>query len=250
MTNNKTYFIANWKMYGNLSSLRRLNKVLTLSKKRLFKNAVIVYCPPFTLIDRFVEMSKKHKIHIGAQDCYTVKNNGAFTGNISSEQIKNLGAKFVILGHSEKRKDGDTDKIINKKIISAVSSNLNIILCIGENLSQKSKKKTLQVIKQQLKNCLKNIKNLKNILIAYEPVWAIGSGKTPDNLKLEYIVDHIKKFLRQKFDKNAIKVIYGGSVNSKNIMNLRKINNINGFLIGGASLNQNKFIDIIKKSIK
>ena len=139
MTNNKTYFVANWKMYGDLSSLKRLKRVFKLSNNRFYKNAEIVYCPPLTLIDKFVKITKKYKIHIGAQDCYSIRNYGPYTGNVSSDQIKKLGAKFVILGHSEKRKDGDTDVIINKKLISANLSNLKIILCIGESILQKKK---------------------------------------------------------------------------------------------------------------
>ncbi len=249
MTNNKTYFVANWKMYGDLSSLKRLKRVFKLSNNRFYKNAEIVYCPPLTLIDKFVKITKKYKIHIGAQDCYSIRNYGPYTGNVSSDQIKKLGAKFVILGHSEKRKDGDTDVIINKKLISANLSNLKIILCIGESILQKKNNKTFQVIKKQIKNSLKNIKNFKNIIIAYEPIWAIGSGKTPTNISIEKITSKIKSFMRQNYNINSIKVLYGGSVNPQNILHLKKISNINGFLIGGASQNQNKFIDIIKKSI-
>ena len=249
MTNNNMYFVANWKMFGNLSSLNSLNKVLNLSKNKLFTKYKIIYCPPYTLINEFVKKTRKTKIIVGAQDCHYINSNGPFTGSISANQIKNLGAKYVILGHSEKRSSGDSNQIVNKKIISALAEKLMVILCIGETLDQKKRGLTKKIILKQLLDCLKNVKNLKNIVIAYEPIWSIGTGKVLNYFELNDIISKIKNILKKKYKKKTIKVLYGGSVNSKNILYLKKIKGINGFLVGSASQNQNKFVDILTKSI-
>ncbi len=249
MTNNKIYFIANWKMYGNLSSVDKINKVIKISNTRNHRGAKIIYCPPYTLINDFVRKTKKSKVSIGAQNCHSESNKFSFTGSISARMIKKLGAKYVIIGHSENRNSGDTDILINKKIKSSLKEKLNVIFCIGETLAEKKKNKADSVIKRQLKKGLYKIKNLENIIIAYEPVWSIGTGKIPKTKDLEKQIINIKLFLSKKFKSKKIQLLYGGSVNPKNVINLSKIPQINGFLIGGASHNQNKFIDIIKKTI-
>ena len=208
----------------------------------------IIYCPPFTLLDAFVQKLKKTKIKTGAQNCSFQSNYGPPTGSINAMMIKSLKCEYVILGHSEKRSKGENDKTINKKIFSALKNNLKVIFCIGETSIQKRKKLTKKVLYHQLNNGLKNIKNKKNIIIAYEPVWSIGSGLIP---KIEDLIDTteiIKIFLTNKMKFENPKVLYGGSVNPKNISLLKKVSNLDGFLIGGSSQNSNKFIDIIKKT--
>ena len=243
MTNNNIYFVANWKMYGNLTSLNALNKVINISRSKFFKKAKFIYCPPFTLLDQFVKKTRNTNIEVGAQDCHFVNGSGPYTGMISANQIKKLGTKYIILGHSEKRSDGDTNQIINKKILISIKEKLKIILCIGETLKDKKNKNEINVIKTQLNSCL------KNIIIAYEPVWSIGTGRVPSNAEIYKNVKFIKNFIKKKFKKKNVVVLYGGSVNQKNIGILKKINNIDGFLIGGASQNYNKLIDIVKKTI-
>ena len=188
-------------------------------------------------------------IQVGAQNCHQISEYGAFTGSISPKLIKDVGSKYIILGHSENRKLGETNTLINLKIHSALKNNLNVILCIGETLKQKKLRKTNKVISQQLNNCLKKIKKINNIIIAYEPVWSIGSGIIPLNKDLQNIVFYIKKILNKKYKKQKVKLLYGGSVNPKNVQILNKITNLDGYLIGGASQKQNYFIDIIKKTI-
>ena len=234
------YFIANWKMFGSVKSVNSLNKVISYSKTKKLK-ANIIYCPPYTLIKSFVDKTKKSNIKIGAQDCHTQINYGPFTGAISSKMIKDLGGKFVIIGHSETRAENDNKKI-NLKIKSALNEKLNVILCIGEKLIDKRKNKTKYVLKKQLLEGLKNLKNLNKVIIAYEPVWSIGTGIIPKPDDLFSTINFIKKKVRN------IKVLYGGSVNPKNINELKLIKNIDGFLIGGASQDPKKFIDIIKKT--
>ena len=138
MTNNNIYFVANWKMYGNLTSLNALNKVINISRSKFFKKAKFIYCPPFTLLDQFVKKTRNTKIDVGAQDCHFVNGSGPYTGMISANQIKKLGTKYIILGHSEKRSDGDTNQIINKKILISIKEKLKVILCVGETLKERS----------------------------------------------------------------------------------------------------------------
>ena len=248
MTNN-IYFIANWKMYGNIESIKTIKNVISLSKKRSLKKVKIIYCPPYTLLSEFVKKTKKSKISVGAQNCHQHSSFGSFTGSINSLMVKNIGCEYIILGHSENRKIGDTDKVINTKIRSALKANLKIIFCIGETLKEKKNKQTKKILKNQIIKGLKGIKNINNIIIAYEPVWSIGTGLIPkiDDLKKKIIF--IKKVVNNYFQPKKTKILYGGSVNPKNVKSLKQIKQINGFLVGGASQNDKKFIDIIQKSI-
>jgi len=247
MTNN-IYFIANWKMYGSTSTLSSLNKLINLSKQKKYNKAKIIYFPPFTLIYNFMNKFKKTKISIGGQNCHHIENYGSFTGSISPKMLKELGCRYVIIGHSENRTAGETDANINKKILSALNKNLKIVFCIGETLKEKRKKITHTILKNQINKGLKGIKNYKNILIAYEPVWSIGTGVIPKNNELETNVSNIRKILSKKTSVK-LPILYGGSVNDKNISNLKNIRGIKGFLVGSASQNSKKFIDIIKKTI-
>tara|TARA_B100000401_G_scaffold343117_1_gene241241 strand:+ start:22 stop:768 length:747 start_codon:yes stop_codon:yes gene_type:complete len=247
MTNN-IYFIANWKMYGSTSTLSSLNKLINLSKQKKYNKAKIIYFPPFTLIYNFMNKFKKTKISIGGQNCHHIENYGSFTGSISPKMLKELGCRYVIIGHSENRTAGETDANINKKILSALNKNLKIVFCIGETLKEKRKKITHTILKNQINKGLKGIKNYKNILIAYEPVWSIGTGVIPKHNELETNVSNIRKILSKKTSVK-LPILYGGSVNDKNISNLKNIRGIKGFLVGSASQNSKKFIDIIKKTI-
>ncbi len=249
MTNNNIYFIANWKMHGNTKNIDKVQAVIKLSKLQKYKKSKIIYCPPYTLLKTFYDKTKNSKISIGAQNCHTNSDFGAFTGSINAKLIKSTGAKYIILGHSENRKSGENDSSINIKIHSALKENLKIILCIGEKLSYKKKKTTIKVLKKQLKNCLSRVNKKANIIIAYEPVWSIGTGIIPKSSELKENIKIIKKILKTLKKSKNIKILYGGSVNPKNVKNLAQIKEINGFLIGGASLNSKKFIDIIKKTI-
>jgi len=242
MTNKYMYFIANWKMFGDLRTLNTLNKVITFANKNKKNKFKLVYCPPSTLICPLAKIFEKTSIDVGAQNCHESTNYGAYTGQVNSKMLKGVGAKYVILGHSENRQLGENDKLINLKINAAIKSGLKVIFCVGETLNQKTKKITKQILSKQISKGLNKIKNKKSILIAYEPVWAIGSGLIPKGSELRESVDFIKSKV------NGAKVLYGGSVNPKNISTLKDINNIDGFLIGGASQVSNNFIDIIKKT--
>ncbi len=247
MTNN-IYFIANWKMYGSTSSLNTLNRLINLSKLKKYNKAKIIYFPPFTLIKDFIKKFSKTKVSVGAQNCHEIEDYGPFTGSISSKMLKDIGCKFVILGHSENRTSGESDHDINKKIHSALNKNLKIIFCIGETLVEKRKKLTHSILKKQINRGLKGVRNFKNILIAYEPVWSIGTGVIPKDKELEMNVAKINKLISKR-TKFKLPILYGGSVNNKNISSLKNIIGISGFLIGSASQSSKKFIDIIKKTI-
>ena len=237
------YFIANWKMFGGLKSINSLHKVLKFFKNfKKNKSIKIIYCPPSTLIRPMSKKLVNSKIEVGAQNCHEQEKWGAFTGSVNSAMLKSVGAKYVILGHSENRQSGETDKLINLKIKSALKSGLKVIFCIGETLKEKRKRVTKKVLSRQINLGLNEIRNKNNIIVAYEPVWSIGSGIIPKNNELYETIN----FLKRKIKKN--KILYGGSVNAKNIEQLKSIDNLDGYLIGGASQDPKKFIDIIKKT--
>ena len=237
------YFVANWKMFGDFKSLKLVNKVISFSKKFKSSKFKIIYLPPTTLICPMAQMVKNTKIEVGAQNCHHQDNYGAETGSVNAKMVKGVGAKYVILGHSENRENGESDKLINQKIKTALKNKLKVIFCIGEKIKDKRNKKTKSVLSKQIKLGLKGIKLNNNIIIAYEPVWAIGSGMIPKSNDLLNAID----FIKSRFKQN-LKILYGGSVNDKNINELKTIHNIDGFLVGGASQNSKKFIDIIKKT--
>ena len=238
------YFIANWKMFGDLRTLNSLDKVIKFSKTIKKNKFKFIYCPPNTLIRPLSKRLKNTNIEVGAQNCHESENFGANTGYVNSKMLKNVGAKYIILGHSENRQDGESDKLINLKIKSAIKAGLKIIFCIGETLKEKKNKKTKRVLANQILKGLNLIKNKSDIIIAYEPVWSIGTGMIAKSEDLTQCV----AFIKSKFSKKSPKILYGGSVNANNIEQLKNVSNIDGFLIGGASQDPKKFIDIIKKT--
>ena len=238
------YFVANWKMYGNLKSINTLNKVIKFSKSKEIKKGRLIYCPPYTLISSFFKKFENCLIDIGAQNCHENDNYGSHTGFINSSMLKSVGANYVILGHSENRKKGESDKLINLKIKSAIKAKLKVIFCIGETLVERKRGKTRLIISKQIRLGLDKIKKKSNLFIAYEPVWSIGTGVIPKPKELEQTIE----FIQKKFKGKLPKILYGGSVNPKNISDLKKITSLDGFLIGGASQSPKKFIDIVKKT--
>ena len=236
------YVVANWKMNG----IRSFEKIFIATNKHLksknLKKPNIIVCPPFTLISH-LRSYKKNKIKIGAQDTHE-ESSGAFTGCISSEMIKDLGAEFVIIGHSERRQYFNEDiKLLSKKILAAQNANLKVIFCIGEQ--KKEIKNRLSVLKNQLKSLPKKL-DPKNLIIAYEPVWAIGTGLTPTLKQIDEIHASIRAILKsnQSFSKN-VSILYGGSVNGKNASEILSLDNVDGALVGGASLKVKEFSKII-----
>ena len=237
------YFIANWKMFGGLGTLNSVNKVIKFLKTfKKSKKIKLIYCPPNTLINLMSKKFLKTSVEVGAQNCHESLSYAPLTGSVNSSMLKSVGAKYVIIGHSENRQLGEKDKLINLKVKAATKAGLKVIFCIGETLSQKRKKITKKILLKQIKLGLNKVQRSKNIIIAYEPVWSIGTGVIPKSSDLLKTID----FIKDKAKNN--KVLYGGSVNPKNIRELKLIKNIDGFLIGGASQDPKKFIDIIKKT--
>jgi len=253
MTNKLKYFIGNWKMFGDFTSLKIINNIsdFTLKHKKNYK-AKIVFCVPNTLIYLFNKKLKNRNVYLGSQNCHFEENFGSYTGSVSARMLKNAGSQYVILGHSENRSDGDeTNLLIKKKIQSSLNQKLNVIFCFGETAAEKKNKKTLLVLKKQLKDSLESNFDINKILFAYEPVWSIGSNKIPTSRELKntffFLKREIRKILKSK--KNP-RILYGGSVNPKNVSLFSTISEIDGFLIGRASQSSKKFIDIIKNYYK
>ena len=253
MTNKLKYFVGNWKMFGDFSSLKIISKINLFGVKfrKDYKNFRIIMCVPNTLIYYFASKLKKSFLSVGAQNCHYLNTSGPFTGSVNASMLKSNGAKFVILGHSDNRTEGDTNLIIKKKIESALDQKLNVIFCIGETLKEKNKKKTFSLLRKQIKESLSQRYDFKKIIIAYEPVWCIGTGKIPNTIELKKIFKFIKKEFKRKLNtkKNPL-VLYGGSVNERNIRFFSSNSEIDGFLVGGASQSSKKFIDIIKNYYK
>mgnify|MGYP001334373852 CR=1 FL=1 len=247
------YFIGNWKMFGIPRSIKIIDRINNFSNrdKKNNKKYKAIIAPPHTLLQDFSRKFKNKKVSICAQNCFEKDRFGAYTGSVSAFMIKKIGINYVIIGHSENRAYGENDSIIKEKIFTALKNNLNIIFCIGEDKNQKRKKLTLKVLKKQITKVLKRNYNLKKIIIAYEPVWSIGTGKIPKPAELQKILILLKKFLKSHFKtRYNFKILYGGSVDSKNIDNFKLMKELDGFLIGGASKSSKKFIDIIKKFYK
>ena len=160
--------------------------------------------------------------------------------------LRSIGAQYTLVGHSDNRGEGDTDVMLKDKVKYALKNNLKVVFCIGENKSEKKNKKTLSVLKRQLTKVLEKNFKKHNIIVAYEPIWSIGTGKLPTANELKKTTIHIKKVLKNIFKKNSPAVLYGGSVDGSNVEMFKEIKEIDGFLIGGASKSSKKFIDIIK----
>ena len=248
MTNKLKYFIGNWKMFGDFGSFRIISKINQFShkSKNVLKNKKIILCVPNTLIYPFKNKLKSKFISLGVQNCHYHQGNGPFTGSINASMLKKAGAEYIILGHSENRSEGETNQLIKKKIISALNQKLNIIYCIGETLKEKNKGKTFSILGNQIKSSLEKKFNMNKIIFAYEPIWSIGTNKIPKMNELKNTIEFIKKDYMKNFKtRKSPKVLYGGSVNDKNIRLFSSISQIDGFLIGGASQSSKKFIDII-----
>lgn len=211
-------------------------------------NDQVIICPTSIYIPYFLKQSYK----VGIQNIF-FREKGAYTGEISPKQVASLGIKYVLIGHSERRSYFDeSDQDINKKIKEALKYKLRVIFCIGETAEEKNLLKTARVLKRQILNGLRNLEeqDLDHVLIAYEPVWAIGTNVTPTNKEIEETIKYIKGIVAQYFSYEDISILYGGSVDEDNIETLNKIENLSGFLVGGSSTDAKKFLKIIEVAVK
>ncbi len=237
------YTIANWKMNGLNNSIKLVKSIENHIKKTKHSKSKIIICPPYTLLSNFTKIEKK--ISFGGQDCHYL-NNGAFTGSISAPMLKSIGCKYVIIGHSERRQyQNELSKELKLKIKSALASNLKVIYCIGEKFSEIKRRN--KVLASQINSLPTNFK-FKNIIIAYEPVWAIGTGKVPSLNQINNIHSKIRLLLAKKIghnNSNKISILYGGSVNAQNASEILNLSQVDGVLVGGASLKVPDFSKII-----
>lgn len=242
---------GNWKMNNNLAESQDLISKLIegLSKDKI--NCDVIICPPYTSLSLSANLIKGSAIKLGAQNMY-FEESGAYTGEISASMIKSAGCEYVILGHSERRSIfGEKDELINKKIKKALSSGLKPIFCVGETLAERESGITNEIIKGQVYEGLKGFSEneLDTIIIAYEPVWAIGTGKTATPSQAQEVHEFIRKLISDIFSTAAadkIIIQYGGSVKPDNAMELLSQKDIDGALVGGACLKAESFLGIIK----
>lgn len=246
MAGSGKFFVGgNWKCNGTKDSISKL--VSDLNSAKLEADVDVVVSPPFVYIDQ-VKNTLTDRIEISAQNSWVGKG-GAFTGEISVEQLKDIGCKWVILGHSERRHViGEDDQFIGKKAAYALSEGLGVIACIGEKLEEREAGKTFDVCFQQLKAFADAVPSWDNVVIAYEPVWAIGTGKVATPVQAQEVHAAVREWLRKNLSAEVAsktRIIYGGSVNGGNCAELAKQEDIDGFLVGGASLKGPEFATII-----
>lgn len=247
----KKIIIANFKMNTTPSEMKGYSMTLA-TKTANTKNQIIV-CPPFTHLSTAKQFLDGSKVTLGAQNVSDAEK-GAYTGEISASMLKDLGVEYVIIGHSERRgKFKETDRLINRKIKTALSFGLKVILCVGEDMVTRGAKQAVPFVKKQLDDALKGIyeNELEGIVVAYEPIWAIGTGKSATLKDIEKMTVAIRKEISNLYSEKAgesINVVYGGSIDLNNYKKIISLPCINGVLIGGASLNVDNFSLIAREN--
>src|ERR1700736_2373958 len=236
---------GNWKMNGLKSSHAEFDAMLA-GAGALAAKADLLVCPPATLIAAFTDKARGSKVAVGAQDCHP-KASGAHTGDLAAEMLADAGASAIIVGHSERRADhGESDALVRQKAEAAWRAGLVAIVCIGETRAQRDAGQTLDLCGAQLKGSLPDGSTASNLVVAYEPVWAIGTGLTPTAQDVEQVHRFIRGVLTDRFKGEGakIRILYGGSVNPSNAAELMGVANVNGALVGGASLKASDFLAI------
>ena len=249
----KNLIIANWKMNLQPEEVKKLTTNIIKGITNNITESEKILCVPFLYIETVRKLINETKnIFVGAQNCNENKN-GAFTGEVSCEMLNSIGVKHIIIGHSERREYYyESDEIIEKKIFQAINNNMLPIFCCGETLEARENNSYFDYVESQIDKSLfgLNLDQISKIIIAYEPIWAIGSGKVPQLSEIEEMHKFIRKKINEKYSKTVsqnISILYGGSVNSSNAKNIFNLPNVNGGLIGGASLNSNEFLSIVKE---
>ncbi len=241
---------GNWKMNKDLSGTIELISAIKNELSKSETSTEVIVCPPFTSLESASTLLKGSSINLGAQNMH-YEDSGAFTGEISAKMLKSVGCQYVILGHSERRTlFGESDEMINKKIKKAVSTGLKPIFCVGETLEERESGSTEKVVETQIRNGLSGLNEteLSELIIAYEPVWAIGTGKTATPQQAQDVHQFIRNLISELFSNNfaeKLVVQYGGSVKPDNAADLFSQPDIDGGLIGGASLKADAFLAIV-----
>ena len=254
ISNQKPFIAGNWKMHKTIPEALEIVKALKEATPEL-TDAELVVIPPFTAMSEVKKVIEGISIKLGAQNLFW-EEKGAFTGEVSAPMLKDAGCHYVIIGHSERRQYfGETDETVNKKVKAALAHELIPIMCIGESLEEKEKEKTIDKVETQINSGLEELgkEEIRRIIIAYEPIWAIGTGLTATPSQAEEVHNFIREKLAEKYGNETAScaiILYGGSVKPDNTYSLLKENNINGALVGGASLKADSFIQIAKEAIK
>ncbi|MEI3529562.1 MAG: triose-phosphate isomerase [Bacilli bacterium] len=223
-----------------------ISSYLKVINKNIYSEQVVI-CPSSIYIPYFL----KQRYRVGIQNI-AAENKGAYTGEVSATQAYSLGVQYALVGHSERRAlFNENDLTVNQKVKIAIKNNLYPIICVGETNEDKVMLRTEKILKKQITYALRDLNNdeLNNVIIAYEPVWSIGTNKIPSNKDIKSTISYIKLLVENLYGYNGIKVLYGGSVSQKNIKQLVKIDNLDGFLVGGASLNPDEFLNIIEVAV-
>lgn len=238
--------VGNWKMNGLASSSSQIRSLLHHLREAP-PDCDVVVCPPYTLLMPFSLVFEGYPISLGAQDCHT-EEDGAHTGDISAGMLKDAGCSYVIVGHSERRSaHGETSALVRAKAMAAQQHGMAAIICVGESESDRDGGLTIEKVAEQLRESIPDEVTGQNTVIAYEPVWAIGTGRTPNNDQIAEVHATIRMHLSGRFGDNGagIRVLYGGSVNSKNARQIFSVPKVDGALVGGASLGATDFDAIL-----
>lgn len=240
--------LGNWKMHCTTDEARTLTRRIARGAKA-FTDVEIAIAPPFTALATVAQVLNRSRVRLAAQDVHWEKA-GAFTGEISPGMLLDSGCKFVIVGHSERRRlFGESDRIIAQKFAASMRAGLRPVLCIGETLDERRKGRTTQVIGRQLRGALKGLAKdaIRKFDVAYEPVWAIGTGHNATPEQVSSVHRWIRSFLMGKFKRTSLsRILYGGSVNPENAAELAQLHNVDGVLVGGASLRASGFLEIVR----
>ena len=235
---------GNWKLNCNIDEAKHLSSRIIESLDRKKLNCEVAIFPSYICLDSVNKTIKKTVISLGSQDC-SVHKSGAYTGDVSANMLFDTGCKYVIVGHSERRIGKlESNNDILSKANNALESNLIPIICVGENARDREDGRALEVIKKQLDESVPKNSNKNNCILAYEPIWAIGSGKIPDNSSINEMLNMIKGWLSNNKIDNSINILYGGSVNKSNAKEIFSCINLGGLLIGGVSLKPEEFSEI------
>jgi triosephosphate isomerase len=255
ITNSKPFIAGNWKMNGTIAEARELVQSILTASPESPPEAEIVIIPPTTAIGALKDLIGNSSLKLGAQNVFW-EDRGAYTGELSPFMLKDAGCEYVIIGHSERRQYfGETDATVNKKIRASLSHELTPIMCIGETLEEREKGKTISTVERQIVEGLTDIglEEMKKIVLAYEPIWAIGTGLTATPVQAEEVHRFIRSKLTEMYGNEASScaiILYGGSVKPENTYSLLIEKDINGALVGGASLKADSFAGIIEEGLR